>query len=273
MKGIGLFVVFVLISTSSNSQTKDIVFVGNSISYFNNMPLTLQAMLDSAGEKINVYQSTFPAMQLADHVEINQNPTKKIFWMADRQRDTLLTNILSIGQKKWDFVVLQEVTTNILIPEIFKKVFLPALRQLDSIARLTGARTVIFQPYALGNYPIEYCFKDDKNVESFCSRRFESSLDEFSYAEKVIKRIAQDIEVDVVPIGQAFENCRLKYPNIDLLVDRYDQHPNPNGSYLIACLFYRYLTGRNCKAISYNGAIEKSVAQKLRKVADSVKID
>lgn len=273
MKVICLLIVLILISTSGNSQTKDILFVGNSITYYNNMPQTLQAMLDSAGENINVYQSTFPGAQLLDHVRRNQSPTNKSFWMADRQRDTASMDIISIVQKKWDYIVIQEVTTNILIPEICITVFTPALKHLDSITKLTGARTVIFQPYTLGNYPFEYSYSDDKSGETFCSRRFESSLDEFSYTEKVIKRIANEIDADIVPIGEAFENCKLKYPNIDLLVDKYDQHPNPNGSYLIACLFYRYLTGKNCKTMIYNGSIDEKVAKKLRKVADSVKLN
>lgn len=45
-------------------------------------------------------------------------------------------------------------------------------------------------------------------------------------------------------------------------------HPNENGAFLSACLFYQMLTGQPATKLKYNGSIKPKVANTLKTVAE-----
>lgn len=47
----------------------NVLFIGNSLTYFHDMPKMLQAMLNETDQNFKIYQSTFPGMSLANHIE------------------------------------------------------------------------------------------------------------------------------------------------------------------------------------------------------------
>lgn len=65
MKNITL-IILVLVITSCKSQKPqssevlNVLFIGNSLTYFHDMPQTLQMMLDETHPNIEIDQSTFP---------------------------------------------------------------------------------------------------------------------------------------------------------------------------------------------------------------------
>ena len=74
----------------------------------------------------------------------------------------------------------------------------------------------------------------------------------------------------LVEIGMAFEKCKKDYPGIKLFFDESADHPSKQGAYLIACLFYRYISGQPVGAIKYHADISEQEAANLRKVADAM---
>ncbi|WP_255462884.1 hypothetical protein [Flavobacterium sp. GP15] len=65
--------------------------------------------------------------------------------------------------------------------------------------------------------------------------------------------------------GEKYFEVRTKYPEIELYED--ESHPNENGAFLNACIFYQMLTGNKASDLIYIGKIEKKTAEKLKKIA------
>lgn len=47
----------------------DVLFIGNSLTYYNSMPEMLKEMLADGGDLVNIEQSTFPGMSLSAHLD------------------------------------------------------------------------------------------------------------------------------------------------------------------------------------------------------------
>lgn len=66
-----LFLIFVGCRSKQieNQQKTNVLFIGNSLTYYHDMPKTLQAMLNENNSKFNIEQSAFAGMTLNAHLE------------------------------------------------------------------------------------------------------------------------------------------------------------------------------------------------------------
>jgi hypothetical protein len=74
MKNLLLILLVTLTTISSKSQHKEaadeinVLFIGNSLTYFYDMPQILQRMLNETNPNIKIEQSTFPGQSLSGHL-------------------------------------------------------------------------------------------------------------------------------------------------------------------------------------------------------------
>lgn len=187
-----------------------VLFIGNSYTYFNNLPKILEAIAESqkAGPRIQTEASLSGGKTLKWHWENN-------------------LALEAIRKGGWDFVVLQEHSTHGKlvpaggVPEINDPAmyFEYAQRFNEEIVK-TGAKTVLYATWAREGFPEQ-------------QRRLD---DAFSL-------LARKIGAGIVPAGLAWTVARLEAPAIRLhMPDR--SHPTMAGSYLNALVFYQCLTGR-----------------------------
>ncbi len=66
--------------------------------------------------------------------------------------------------------------------------------------------------------------------------------------------------------GTKYYKILTEYPEIELYDD--DSHPNANGSFLNACVFYQMLTEKKASELKYNGEIEPKTAELLKQIAE-----
>ena len=280
MKYLSLLVCFILWFHFSFAQEKmDVLFVGNSLTYYHDMPRTVQRMIDEQHLQIKIDQSTFPGVSLSTHLmRINEGTS----WRRTHDNE-LSPTVKKILCGHWDLIILQESPVTVLIPRSGKYNFEPALSKLDSIIKLKKSRTALYQPYALDEYPKHYCYPDaairmnmpDPGCQvgeksRCCSDTFHNTTEEFEYMAKAFDTASKSINADVVRIGLAFEQCRTKYPHIPLYESKGDEHPSKEGSYLIACMFYKYITGQSLGKIKYSAQLNEGDAKNLRAVADGI---
>lgn len=118
---------------SASTATMNVLIVGNSLTYFNEMPWML-------GEIATSKQTTPPL-----HVEFSggSGMTLQQHWeKGEAQR--------RIEQGRWDFVVLQAQSSEaVRAPEPFREY----ARRFDSLIRKHGARTVIVETWAIRDAP------------------------------------------------------------------------------------------------------------------------
>lgn len=276
-----LAICIVFLVFPSFAQTKSVLFIGNSLTYYHEMPHTVQQMCNERNEHFEIAQSTSPGATLCQHLEFNdgKNGARRI---KPGERSVTVEKLLS---KQWDYVVLQAGTVSILVSENVPNSLEPSIFKLDSIAQKQGARTILYQNFAQLKYPVKYCYPGMFiNVmspgnsahlpmsENYCSDSFNNCTEEFAVISKGYKSIAEKIKARIAPVGEAFELCKKQHPDIKLYESAVDDHPGEAGAYLIACVFYRVLTGNKSNGLQYHAKLEQDIAVKLQQIADSVQV-
>jgi len=139
-------------------------------------------------------------------------------------------NTLKVIQKgEFDIVILQEQS---LRPIYDKKKMHEAIRKLEIEIKKTEAKTVLFMTWARAHRP--------KMIEPLA---------------KAYMEIGKELNVEVAPIGLAWQKALQKHPNLSLH-DSDKSHPNPRGTYLTACVLYATLTGQSPIGLSTGGLKE-----------------
>jgi len=177
-----------------------VLFIGNSYTSFNNLPGLVAALAEAAGgRKIETAKHTPGGCTFQRHFEGKRA-------------------VELIGQKKWDFVVLQEQS---MMPVVYPKQMHQFARKLHSEIEKRGAKTVFFLTWARQHKP-----------------KMQDGLNEAYFG------IARELGAAVAPVGPAWKNALAA--DGKLALHRSDKsHPNAAGSYLAACVFYATLMQRS----------------------------
>lgn len=132
-----------------------------------------------------------------------------------KEKNTKTRDLLK--NKHWDYVILQGYSSGTIEhPERFKTYG----AKLIDLVKGKGAEPLLFMTWAYDYNPLM-----QNTISS-------------SYIELGIKT-----ETKVVPVGNIFMEARKIRPNLKMYFD--EKHPSSAGSYLIALIYYKYLTGRS----------------------------
>ena len=172
----------------------NVLFIGNSHTYFNYMPQMLSTLVDAEdrGFELAVDQCTGEGAGLAWH------------WENSPTRD-------AIGEKAWDYVVLQDRSGGPLEePDSFVR----HAGLLDAEIRKQDAKTMLFLTWANRSRP---------DTQAVIANAYEM--------------VAHKLHTALAPVGPAWEAIHRIDPGFELY-HRDGRHANPTGSYLTACVFY-----------------------------------
>ncbi|WP_036379656.1 hypothetical protein [Muricauda sp. MAR_2010_75] len=136
---IALLLLVVLMPVNLNAQEKKetvkILFVGNSFTYFWNMPQLVSAMAETQGVSIAAYQSTVGGSNLEQH------------WK--REKGTKTRELLE--EKEWDFVVFGDHSlSTIEAPERFREYG----AKFAELVRSKGAEPIFYMTWAYKSNPL-----------------------------------------------------------------------------------------------------------------------
>jgi hypothetical protein len=248
------------------------------------MPQILQKMFDEQRLNIKVDQLNPFVMDLAMHATSVWNPlTANSYSASLAEKNQTPTTIKKILSEKWDMVVLKEVTGNTLIPAISTYVSEPAIRILDSVVKRVNSKTVLFESHSDYYYPDQQCFPKGifsecskrfpipimQTKDNYCSDSFRNSKEEFHAIETSCNQLAKKIKAGIVRVGFVWELCKKQYPEIPLYESKYNDRPSKQGSYLIACVFYRYITKLKVGNVKYSAGIDELQAKEIKKLVDA----
>jgi hypothetical protein len=184
-----------------------VLFIGNSYTYYNNLPEMVRVMAASRGIKVDVGMATTGGWKLSDH------------WT---NQDSDAHRLLRDG--KWDAVVLQEQSV------------LGSTKVVNNVARVGSDEQ--FQRYAklwqeeikrAGAKPVFYVTWARKGAPED-----QQALD------RAYTRAAKDANGMAVLVGRAWKGAREHHPNIELFIAD-GSHPSAAGTYLAACTFFAAL--------------------------------
>ena len=207
---------FVLISFLSFSQdSTSVLFIGNSFTFYNNMPYIFKDIAESKGKKV--------------HVDTVVTGGKDLKFHSERSKTYQM-----IQTRKWDYVILQGHSNEFAQPDfkVDSLTFPFAKKMVDSVRKYNPCARILFYMtwgYKNGN-------KKWKAIASYDSMQLRIERQYLIFADK--------LSTGVSPVGMVWKEVRESNPEINLYQeDRF--HPILAGSYLAACTHFTTIFGES----------------------------
>ena len=195
-------------------DTVDVLVLGNSYTYFNNLPgmvLAISTALDG------------PLVRAAGHTHGGKT-------LRGHLNDEHVPDALSGGPESggdWDWVLLQEQSTlgtdydgesgTLGSPDAFHA----ATRELVQMIRAEGATPALYMTWAKEAFP-----------------------DQSGTLAQAYRSIGEELGLPVGRVGEAWAEVQRLRPDFGLHLSD-GSHPNGAGSYLAACVLYTMVTGQS----------------------------
>lgn len=259
-----------------NNKTKTILFVGNSLTYVNDMPKILERIFATQGMKFEVVESTYSGITLQQHASrkitinnVTNNKNANLMQLANGDTSTTFKLIYS---RNWDYIVLQEGTIRVLIPEARSFLVIPAIRKFKEISDNKNTQLILFKTWpTLDTFPKQYCYPKimiDKSIpkDVCCSDTFKTINAEAAKINESYDIVSKETKLPFVPVTECYLDIINNYPLINLYQDK--THPSNIAAYMNACIFYKYITKKNAASIKYYADIEPETVKIIHNIVD-----
>ncbi len=216
---------------------KRLLLIGNSYTFYNNLPELLQAIADADNTPLIVDSYTAGAMSLRGFLNSPQHAAGK--------------NKLIKGD--YDYLLLQDQSQT---PAYKPDETLDSVHRWSELARQHGAKPILFLTWA-------HATRTGNKVKLLTDMQDDTSL---TYSRAAVAEKAK-----VAPVGEAWRRWYFKHPDTPLHVADMS-HPTAEGTYLAACVIYSTITGKKATTIpvrlkSAPVRIPTGRAKELQKIA------
>ena len=232
-----IFFLTFLLHAASFCMGEKVLFIGNSY--------TAQCSKTISG----LFKSESPDWSLSFHTSGGKDLA---FHLADSQ----VTK--KINSQKWDFIVLQEQSQKSGLGGKFSQSFHDSVASFSKIIRKAGATPALYLTWGRKN-------GDKRN--SVIYPTYEAMQKKISSAYLLA---GEKNKARILPVGFAY--TEVKKENHDLFEKLYrndGSHPAAHGAYLVSCVFWGGLTGKDPRTIKFNGPLSKEDAKILRSAAQT----
>jgi len=228
-------------------QIKNVLFIGNSYTYYNNLPQLLSSMASSTGDSIWFDSNTPGGYTLQAH-------------------SSDANTLFKIAQGNWDYVVLQEQSQRPSFPiaSVQFDVF-PYARKLDSLITLANpcTETAFYMTWGRKNGDANNCF----SWPPVCTYDGMDSLLNLRY-----RMMADSNNAILSPVGAVWNYIRTQYPLIELY-QADESHPSLEGSYAAALTFYTTILRKDPYLVNYDAGLPSSTTSNIKDAVKSVVFD
>lgn len=241
-------VTLLLIPIFSVAQTYDLLFIGNSYIYYNDLPIMLDNLANSLGDDINFEQSTPGGETLEGH-------------------STSPLTINKINQSNWDYVILQgQSQRSALSPAYVSTNVTPFAQQLVNLIESNSScsEPLFFMTWGRKNGDQSYCafYPPVCTFDGMQSRLRDSYLN-YGFNNSAA----------ISPVGIAWKRVMNQNSNINLYRSD-NSHPSERGTYLTACTFYATIFKKSPIGASFKpSGMNQSTATFLQTIAHKVVLD
>ena len=243
VKKIFSFFVLICFLQILSGQPIRVLFVGNSYTSVNNLPLLFRNVSSSTGDEVEVNSNTPGGCTFQQHCT-NQSATL-------------------IQQGGWDFVVLQEQSQLPAFPlsQVQSSCFPYAAQLNDMIEQYNPcAETVFYMTWGRK-------YGDQDNAGSFPPIGTYEGMDSLLYERYMY--MTQQNNAIVSPVGRVWRYIRNNYPNIELYSSD-NSHPSLEGSYAAACAFYTAILRKDPTLITDYCGLTQNTAQIIQNAVKTV---
>ena len=242
MKHFYLLSCFLLTVIMSYSQVrKSVYFLGNSYTYYNDLPSLIKKTAQSVGDVLEYESTTGGGLSLQDHL-YNPAVTAKI------------------NSKAWDYVVLQDQSQRPALDDSYTFPYAAVLN--DRIKNSSPcAKTLFYMTWG-------YKTGDERNCNAgltyMCTYE---GMDDKIYDSYM--RLALENQAHVSPVGKVWRKIRQQYPSYELY-NQDKSHPSPLGSMVAAYTFYTVIFRKDPTSITFNGSLTSEQAQNIKRLVKEI---
>ena len=207
------FALLFFISTLGYSQnTKNVLFLGNSYTNYNDLPKLIEDIAASQGDVLTHNQNTPGGKSLQGH-------------------STDAASMSLIKQGGWDYVVLQDQSQ--------RPSFSPASVSVNSLPYAKQLSDTIYK-YSPCGEPLFYMTWGRKNGDASNCASYPPVCTYAGMQARLRSSyliMGQENSAPVSPVGAVWRDFLQNNPTVELY-NADESHPSLNGSYLAACTFY-----------------------------------
>lgn len=214
----------------------NILFAGNSLTYYNDMPWLLHEMEAVRNNPIYVRQMTRGGGYLAELLFENSEHRRRFRF--------------DLKEKKWDYVVLQDQTID---PCVNPAQFHETVTRLCAQIRQAGAQPVLYGTWA---------YRPGSELLAENDTTYEAMRDGL---DKAYRKAGEANDALMIPVGLLFDEAMRRAPEIELY-NPDCRHPSLAGSYLCAAAFDRFLLGAKEPSGYVPEDLDAETAEKLWKI-------
>jgi hypothetical protein len=227
-----IFFLSLFLHAVSFCMGEKVLFIGNS--YTAQCSKTISDLFKSESPEWSLSFHTNGGKDLAFHLADSQ-VTKKV------------------NSQKWDHIVLQEQSQKSGLGENFSKSFQDSVTTFSKIIRKAGAIPYLYLTWGRKD-------GDSRNSKTYPTYEVMQKKISSAYLLAGEKNKAR-----ILPVG--FSYAEIKKKNKELFGKLYrndGSHPAAHGAYLVSCVFWGGLTGKDPRTIQFNGTLSKEDAKILR---------
>lgn len=230
----------------------NILFLGNSLIFYNDMPAIFRDLATAGGEDVTVESLTKGSATIS-HFACETDP------LGIRTRELL-------AERRWDYVIIEPSRRITPYEDTVLAAETEAALTLQALAEAAGAKVALYAVWGNRTGIVRECVAEAPPRMPFVADHPCTREDHEAFLRQVSHRISAELgDVPVIEAGKAFErliarDCDIELYHTDL------RHPSPAGSYLVACTVYATLFGKPSSGISYT--YDLPCAGVLQRVAD-----
>ena len=228
----------VLVFPGANSASIKVLFIGNSITYYNDMPVIFKKMAAASGKDVIVNAWVRGGVILG--------------YFAQNAKAAQIIN-----QKKWDYVILQDGDYHIIYPGDHPRLASAVNFLKDLILKNNPDTKILFH--------LLHALKDGLTHDNV-------HYDYDAFTKKIIdgtEAFTRLVDLQIAPVGMAWNEMVLNQPGI-ALYDPDKMHPAYAGSYLIACVYFSAIFQETCVGNSFSGILSADEARIIQACATKI---
>jgi hypothetical protein len=242
---LSLTLLFVSLGKFVAQDTLNVLFIGNSYTSVNNLPLLVKNLSTSAGKTLNI-DSNMPGGYL----------------MSSHLNDA--TTFSKISQGNWDYVILQEQSQIPTIDYYRYNDMYPAMTDLKSVIEQYNPCAKIITYMTWGRrFGGQQCDPSG----TYCSPLFANFNHMQDSLTSAYLEISEQLNIQCAPVGVTWQNI---LNDTTLVLHSGDNsHPNIDGSYVAALTIFSSLWKQGTSGLTYTAGLSNQLAQYYQSKSDN----